>query len=217
VQWGGTMRGYCELTEEQLVKSAQEGDKLALEHLIKIYQGLLYFICEKYFLKDGDKEDLLQEATIGLIEAVRAFRPENGKKFKNFAILCITREIDSCIKKSNRKKHQILNEAIPIFSYAENEEERTGLGYQTCIDRILKDDTPTPETLIVEKETINELMTKINSALSEMEKQVLKLRIRGHSYNEITLKLNLQNKSVDNAIQRIRKKMVSEFDIIQTA
>lgn len=201
---------YDELSEEKLVKMAQRGDELALDQLIKLYQGLLYFLSERYYLKDGDKDDLLQEATIGLIEAVKAYKPENGTKFKNFLILCVTRELDSCIKRSNRKKHQILNNAIPIYSCAENEEEKTGAGYQTYLDRILKDESPSPETLFVESETINELLKIVNSTLSDMEKQVLKLRIRGHSYNEITVKLNLQNKSVDNAIQRIRKKMEKE-------
>lgn len=206
---------YDELSEEKLVKMAQRGDELALDQLIKLYQGLLYFLSERYYLKDGDKDDLLQEATIGLIEAVKAYKPENGTKFKNFLILCVTRELDSCIKRSNRKKHQILNNAIPIYSCAENEEEKTGAGYQTYLDRILKDESPSPETLFVESETINELLKIVNSTLSDMEKQVLKLRIRGHSYNEITVKLNLQNKSVDNAIQRIRKKM--EKECIRTA
>jgi len=206
------VREYAEMSEEELVKLSQQGDTLALDHLIRLYQGLLFFLSDKYFLKDGDKEDLFQEATIGLIEAVNAYRAESGKRFKNFAILCITRELDSCIKKSNRKKHQILNDALPIYSCAEAEEERTGGGYHNYLDRILKDESLSPETLLLEKETINELLLIANSALSDMEKKVLKLRMNGHSYNEITLKLNLQNKSVDNAIQRIRKKMVNEYN-----
>lgn len=211
----GSVCAYAEMAEEDLIRMSQEGDEFALERLIKLYQGLLYFLCDKYFLKDGDKEDLLQEATIGLIEAIRAYNPMSGRKFKNFAILCITRELDSCIKRSNRKKHQILNNAIPIFSHAEGEEERTSTGYQVYLDRILKDESPSPEELLVEKEIINELLRTVNSVLSDLEKQVLKLRIRGHSYNEITAKLKLQNKSVDNAVQRIRKKMYSGY--IRTA
>ncbi|MFZ7104372.1 MAG: sigma-70 family RNA polymerase sigma factor [Peptococcaceae bacterium] len=207
---GETMKAEMqEVLEEQLVKLAQDGDSLALENLIKIYQGLMYYICDKYFLRDGEKEDLMQEAAIGLIEAVKAYNPESGKKFKNFAILCITREINSCIKRSNRKKHQILNEAIPIYAYAENEDERLGIGVQNWIDRSFKDESLTPEALLVEQETLNEIMYTVNSSLSDMEKQVLRLRINGHSYNEITLKLNLQTKSVDNAVQRIRKKIAT--------
>jgi len=214
---GEAMQRYGGWPDEKLVLAVQKGDQLALEYLIKSYQGLLRFVCDKYFLKDGEKEDLIQEATIGLIEAVYAFNTDNGKKFKNFAILCITRELDSCIKKSNRKKHQILNEAIPIYAYAESENERTNAGYQTYVDRVLKDNTPTPEALILERETISELMIKINCILTDLERQVLKLRINGHSYSEITKELNLQNKSVDNAVQRIRKKISNEIDISRTA
>ncbi|NLT94293.1 MAG: sigma-70 family RNA polymerase sigma factor [Clostridia bacterium] len=209
------MHNYAEMSEEALIEMSQKGDQLALEQLIELYQGLLYFLCDKYYLRDGDREDLLQEAAIGLIEAVRAFKPNSGRKFKNFAILCITRELDSCIKRSNRKKHQILNSAIPIFSFAENDDEKNGSSYNAFLDRTLKDQSPSPEELLVEKEVINELLQTVNSVLSEMEKKVLNLRINGHSYNEITMKLNLQNKSVDNAIQRIRKKMDGRY--IRTA
>lgn len=207
----GLVCNYAEMSEEKLIKLSQKGDELALEQLIKLYQGLLYFLCDKYYLKDGDKEDLLQEATIGLIEAVRAYNPNSGRKFKNFAILCITRELDSCIKRSNRKKHQILNSAIPIYSFAENEDDKHGNSYQIFVDRMLRDESPSPEEILVEKEVINELLRTVNSVLSEMEKKVLSLRIKGHSYNEITIQLNLQNKSVDNAIQRIRKKVDNKY------
>lgn len=205
------MYKYADMSEENLIKMSKKGDELALEQLIKLYQGLLYFLCDKYYLKDGDREDLLQEATIGLIEAVRAYNPNCGRKFKNFAILCITRELDSCIKRSNRKKHQILNSAIPIFSFADNEDEKSWSSYQMFLDRMLKDHSPSPEDLLIEKEVIIELLRTVNSALSDMEKKVLHLRINGHSYNEITVKLNLQNKSVDNAIQRIRKKVDNKY------
>ncbi|NLW24042.1 MAG: sigma-70 family RNA polymerase sigma factor [Clostridia bacterium] len=210
------MTDYQQWSEERLVAASQKGDRLALEFLIKSYQGLLNYVCEKYFLKDGDKEDLLQEATIGLIEAVYAFSMDSGKKFKNFAILCITRELDSCIKRSNRKKHQILNDAIPIYSFAECEAERSYKGYTSFMEKVLIDNAPSPESIYLEKEKVNELLTKINDTLTDLEKKVLNLRISGHSYNEITVKLNLQNKSVDNAIQRIRKKMSRDF-IIRTA
>ena len=146
------MTDYQQWSEERLVAASQKGDRLALEFLIKSYQGLLNYVCEKYFLKDGDKEDLLQEATIGLIEAVYAFSMDSGKKFKNFAILCITRELDSCIKRSNRKKHQILNDAIPIYSFAECEAERSYKGYTSFMEKVLIDNAPSPESIYLEKE-----------------------------------------------------------------
>ena len=202
---------YRDVAEENLVLMAQKGDLMALETLIKGFQGFLNFICDKYYLKGGDKDDLIQEANIGLLEAIQDYKTDSGKKFRNFAFLCVKRELDSCILKHNRKKHKILNDAIPIFAHADKEEDRTGCSYQISVDRLFKDNsTPSPETLIVEKESLNELLTRINNILSDLEKEVLFLRITGLSYNEITAKLNLQTKSVDNAVQRIRKKISLE-------
>jgi len=198
---------YKNLTEENLVLMAQEGDSMALETLIKGFQGFLNYICDKYYLKGGDKDDLIQEANIGLLEAIEAYQIDSGKKFRNFAFLCVKRELDSCILKYNRKKHSILNDAIPIFAHADKEEERTGYSYQVSVDRLIKDNTPSPEALIVEKESLSELLSCINSILSDLEREVLFLRITGLSYSEITTKLNLQTKSVDNAVQRIRRKI----------
>ncbi|NMA02766.1 MAG: sigma-70 family RNA polymerase sigma factor [Clostridia bacterium] len=198
---------YKNLTEENLVLMAQEGDSMALETLIKGFQGFLNYICDKYYLKGGDKDDLIQEANIGLLEAIEAYQIDSGKKFRNFAFLCVKRELDSCILKYNRKKHSILNDAIPIFTHADKEEERTGYSYQVSVDRLIKDNTPSPEALIVEKESLSELLSCINSILSDLEREVLFLRITGLSYSEITTKLNLQTKSVDNAVQRIRRKI----------
>ena len=198
---------YKNLSEENLVLMAQKGDSMALETLIKGFQGFLNYICDKYYLKGGDKDDLIQEANIGLLEAIEAYQIDSGKKFRNFAFLCVKRELDSCILKYNRKKHSILNDAIPIFAHADKEEERTGYSYQVSVDRLIKDNTPSPEALIVEKESLSELLSCINSILSDLEREVLFLRITGLSYSEITTKLNLQTKSVDNAVQRIRRKI----------
>lgn len=201
---------YRNLEEETLVFKAQKGDLVALETLVRGFQGFLNFICDKYYLKGGDKDDLIQEANIGLLEAIQAYKTDCGKRFKNFAFLCVKRELDSCILKHNRKKHKILNDAIPIFAHADKEEERTGSSYQISVDKLFKDNsTPSPETLIVERESLNELLTWINNILSDLEREVLFLRITGFSYSEITVKLNLQTKSVDNAVQRIRKKIAS--------
>lgn len=201
---------YKDLSEENLALMAQKGDLMALETLIKGFQGFLNFICDKYYLRGGDKDDLIQEANIGLLEAIEAYQTDSGKKFRNFAFLCVKRELDSCILKYNRKKHKILNDAIPIFAHADKEEDRIGCSYQISVDRLFRDNTPSPEALIVEKESLNELLTRVNNILSDLEKEVLFLRITGLSYSEITAKLNLQTKSVDNAVQRIRKKISLE-------
>src|SRR5690606_22338215 len=112
--------------EEELVLKAQNGDDEALEKVLIMYRGFVRYICQKYYLKDGDHQDLYQEANIGLLEAIKAYDPKAKVKFRNFAFLCIKRELDSMISRSNRKKRQILNNAIPIYSYVEEENERFG-------------------------------------------------------------------------------------------
>lgn len=211
------MKNYKKYCDDELIKFFRNGDELALDILFKNYKGFIYYICNKYYLKDGEKEDLFQEATIGFFEAVRDYQPSCGKKFRNFAFLCVTRELDSCIKKSNRKKHQILNDAIPIYSFSEYEEERLGITPNIYCDKVLEDTSQNPEEMIIEKESIRELLKKINAMLSDLERQVLKLRIKGLSYKEITKILNLQTKAVDNAIQRIRKKIDKQIFLFRSA
>lgn len=177
-----------------------------MEFLLEKYHGLLGHICEKYFLRDGERDDLMQEAMIGFVQSVKSYKPESGKQFKNFAYLCIKRELDSCVKRSNRKKHMVLNDAISMSIYNENEEEVEDKSAY-LIERDASGAIVSPENTIVERESYNEVMNRITEILSKMELNVLIMRMMGMSYNEITLTLQLENKSVDNAVQRIRKKV----------
>lgn len=194
------------LSEEELVIAAQNGSEEALERILKLYQGFLRYITQKYFLKDGDQQDLLQEAAIGLLEAINAYDSTTNVKFRNFAFLCIKRELDSVVSRSNRKKRQVLNNAIPIYSYVDEENERYGSDYYSG-DNFLKSEEGTPETEIIAREGVNELIEFLRSELTDLEMKVLYLRINGRSYKEITEVLQIQVKAVDNAIQRIRKKV----------
>lgn len=200
------MESMSDRQELDLIAKAQAGDELAMETLLKKYQGLLNYICDKYFLKDGERDDLMQEAMIGFVQGVKYFDPNNGKQFKNFAYLCVKRELDSCIKRSNRKKHMVLSDAVSMSSVVAGEE-----GYEDKIAYLVEKDKCgniiSPENMMVEKESYSEILDKITSLLSRMELNVLLMRMMGHSYNEITDALQLENKSVDNAIQRIRKKV----------
>lgn len=197
---------FTEMPEQDVVMAAQQGNEEAMEYLLKHYQGLMSYICDRYFLKDGERDDLMQEAMIGFVQSVKSFKPENGKQFKNFAYLCIKRELDSCVKRSNRKKHMVLNEAVSISNYNENDEEIEGKALY-LIDRDSCGEIVSPENTVVEKETYAEFLQTISTILSRMELNVLVMRMMGMSYNEITLALQLENKSVDNAVQRIRKKV----------
>jgi len=200
------MKKYHEIEEETVIALAQQGDEQAMEFLLKKYQGLLNYICDKYYLKDGEKDDLMQEAMIGFVQGVKSFKPESGKQFKNFAYLCVKRELDSCIKRSTRKKHMILNEALPMAVYNENDEQAEDKSAY-LIERDVTGKIVSPENTVVARESYSEIMDKIAAVLSKMELNVLLMRVMGMSYNEITLALQLENKSVDNAVQRIRKKV----------
>lgn len=197
---------YADKPELEIIEAARAGDELAMEYLLKHYQGLMSYICDKYYLKDGERDDLLQEAMIGFVQSVKSYRPDSGKQFKNFAYLCIKRELDSCVKRSNRKKHMVLNEAISMSAYNENEEQVEDKSAY-LIERDASGTIVSPENTFIELESFNEVMQKITEILSKMELNVLVMRMMGMSYNEITLALQLENKSVDNAVQRIRKKV----------
>lgn len=199
------MKKYNTLDEAEVIEAAKSGDELAMEYLIEKYQGLMGHICEKYFLRDGERDDLMQEAMIGFVQAVHDYKPESGKQFKNFAFLCIKRELDSCIKRSNRKKHMILNEAVPISCSTDDDEiiENESL----LIERDKNGVVMTPESVMLQKESCYETTDWLSDVLSKLEYKVLIMRLMGYSYNEITLLLQLENKSVDNAMQRIRKKL----------
>jgi len=199
---------YADKPELEVIEAARAGDELAMEYLLKHYQGLMSYICDKYYLKDGERDDLMQEAMIGFVQSVKSYKPESGKQFKNFAYLCIKRELDSCVKRSNRKKHMVLNDAVSISAYNNSEsEEQVEDKSAYLIERDASGAIVSPENTIVERESYNEIMHKITEILSKMELNVLLMRMMGMSYNEIMLALQLENKSVDNAVQRIRKKV----------
>lgn len=200
------MDDYAERPEQEVIAAAQQGDELAMEYLLKKYHGLMNYICDKYYLKDGERDDLMQEAMIGFVQSVKSYKTDSGKQFKNFAYLCVKRELDSCIKRSNRKKHMVLNDAISMSTYNENDEQIEGKA-AFLIERDASGEIISPENTIIERESYSEIMKKITGILSKMELNVLIMRMMGMSYNEITLALQLENKSVDNAVQRIRKKV----------
>ncbi|MFY9175166.1 MAG: sigma-70 family RNA polymerase sigma factor [Peptococcia bacterium] len=205
------MNGLAIGSEEELVLKAQNGDTEALEKVLIMYRGFVRYISQKYYLKDGDHQDLYQEANIGLLEAIKAYDHNSKVKFRNFAFLCIKRELDSMISRSNRKKRQVLNNAIPIYSYVEEENDRFGTEYYSG-ENFLKDDSATPEANVIAKEGLQELMEFLQKELTVLEQKVLFLRIEGLSYREITDVLSIQTKAVDNAIQRIRRKVNSAYN-----
>ena len=188
--------------DEQLLLRIKEGNNAALEELINKYKNFVRAKAKTYFLVGADKEDIVQEGMIGLFKAIRDFKDDKLVSFKSFAEICVTRQIITAIKTATRQKHMPLNSYIslnkPVF---EDDGERT------LMDTINHDSVSDPEVLFISKEELHRIEGKINEVLSSFELEVLYLYLQDKSYNEIATKLNKEVKSVDNALQRIKKKV----------
>ncbi len=188
--------------DEQLLFQIREGNNAALEQLINKYKNFVRSKAKTYFLVGADKEDIVQEGMIGLFKAIRDFKDDKMVSFKSFAEICVTRQIITAIKTATRQKHMPLNSYIslnkPVF---EDDGERT------LMETINHDTVSDPEMLFISKEELSRIEGKINEALSSFELEVLYLYLQGKSYHDIALSLNKEVKSVDNALQRIKKKI----------
>lgn len=193
---------YNNLTDEQIIKIFKNGDDTALEYLINKYRNLVKIIARAYFMIGADKEDIIQEGMIGLYKAIKDYNQNFQAKFYTFAKICITRQVMTAIKSANRKKHQPLNTYLSLnrFMYEENEQA-------PFIESIENGNIFNPEEIIINKENIAYIEKSIENVLSEFEKNVLYIYLKGKSYSHIAKILNKDEKSIDNAIQRIRKKI----------
>jgi RNA polymerase sporulation-specific sigma factor len=206
-QNGVSESNFLSLNDEQLSQHVKSGNDAALEHLINKYKN---FVCSKaktYFLVGADKEDIIQEGMIGLFKAIRDFKDDKLVSFKSFAEICVTRQIITAVKNATRQKHIPLNSYIslnkPIF-----EEE----GERTLMETIDQEHISDPETLFIGKEEMIRIEGKINEVLSPFELEVLYSYLQGLSYQEIAKILDKDAKSVDNALQRIKKKVEKFLD-----
>lgn len=188
-------------TDEELAETAKNGDKDALEYLLKRYKDLVDMKVSKYFIIGAEREDIVQEGMIGLYKAVKGFNAEKESSFKSFANMCIERQLITAIKTSNRQKHIPLNSSISLNANAYDDEDDTEL-LEKLDMQVLED----PLDTITKKEYYKTIETRIDENLSDFEKQVLTRYARGESYVNIAKKLEAPVKSIDNAIQRIRKK-----------
>lgn len=188
--------------DEQLLFQIREGNNAALEQLINKYKNFVRAKAKTYFLVGADKEDIVQEGMIGLFKAIRDFKDDKMVSFKSFAEICVTRQIITAIKTATRQKHMPLNSYIslnkPVF---EDDGERT------LMETINHDTISDPEMLFISKEELMRIEGKINEVLSSFELEVLYLYLQGKSYHDIAASLNKEVKSVDNALQRIKKKI----------
>ncbi len=186
---------YKNLTDEELAFLAKT-DENALERLMEKYKPLINAQARSYFLNSGDASDLVQEGMIGVFKAITSF---NGKSsFKTYVYTCIRSNIITAVKKSNRIKHKPLNNYLSLSGYDGDDEDKTLL---------ISDKNFDPEKNFIEKEEEKELKNKIKESLSDFEHQILILYLQGFSYSDISKKTNKKEKSIDNAIQRIRRKL----------
>lgn len=191
-----------ELSDEQLVKSAQNGDNAALETILSRYKNLVYSKSKPYFLAGADNDDIVQEGFIGLYKAVKDFDPERFPFFKVFAGVCVTRHIITAVKAASRKKHFPLNSYVSLDKNTYDED-----GDTTLLDVIAFNKLQDPEAILIDRENVDGMEYKINKALSKLELEVLVYYLKEMSYSEIANELGKDVKSVDNAIQRIKKKL----------
>ncbi len=189
-------------TDEDIVKMAQEGSNTAYEYLINKYKELAKNKSKIYFIAGGDNEDVVQEGMIGIFKAIRDFDDTRETSFHTFAELCITRQIINAIKRANRKKHQILNESLSLSTDKEREEDTVPLR-----EKIAMESASDPERLMLMKELAEYFNAERKKMFSSFEKKVWNEMMDGKSYKEIAAELHRPLKSVDNAMQRVKKKM----------
>ncbi|MBB4825329.1 RNA polymerase sporulation-specific sigma factor [Sporosarcina luteola] len=193
---------FTELTDEELVGIIHDGRTDGLDFLITKYQPFVRMKARSYFMMGGDREDIIQEGMIGLYKAIRDFKGDRLSSFKAFAELCITRQIITAIKTATRQKHIPLNTSVSLDKPVFDEESD-----RTLLDVIAGSELDDPEDLMIHKEDFSLMEGEINKVLSGLEKQVLMLYLEGQTYQEISDELNRQVKSVDNALQRIKRKL----------
>ncbi|MBR6528470.1 MAG: RNA polymerase sporulation sigma factor SigH [Firmicutes bacterium] len=195
---------YNILTDEEMVKMAQEGSVTAEEYLIKKYKDLVKKKSSTYFIIGGDREDVVQEGMIGIFKAIRGFDENKEASFKTFAEVCINRQIIDAIRNANLQKHQILNESLSLSSDNDPEGEQ-----KTLEERLPSNNGDDPETLMLMKEIGQYLKEESHEIFSALEQKVWDKMLQGKQYQEIALELEKSPKSIDNAMQRIKKKIYS--------
>ena len=193
---------YDSMTDEQVVKLAQGTDSQALEYLLNKYKNFVRSKARSYFLIGADHEDIVQEGMIGLYKAIRDFRADKLASFRAFAELCITRQIITAIKTATRQKHIPLNSYVSLNKPLYDDESD-----RTLLDVIIEGKTSSPEDLLISQESLQTINLRIGEVLSELEQDVLAAYLDGKSYQEIAEMLGRHVKSIDNALQRIKRKL----------
>lgn len=190
------------MADEDVVEFAKDGECVALDYLINKYKNFVRAKARSYFLIGADREDIIQEGMIGLYKAIRDFRPDKLSSFRAFAELCITRQIITAIKTATRQKHIPLNSYVSLNKPIYDEDSD-----RTLLDVISGTKITDPEELIISREEFDDIEEKMGEILSSLEWKVLMSYLEGKSYQEIAVDLKRHVKSIDNALQRVKRKL----------
>ncbi len=195
------------LSDEQLITQIKNGNIEAENEIFSRYKNIVTKISRGYFLAGGDIEDLIQEGMIGLYKAIGSYSNQKNASFKTFAILCIKHQIQTAIKKANSNKNKFLSSAVSLqdFLSSSNEESEQMLPMSLIFDI-------TPDQQAIDKEEFISLKENISKILSDMEKRVLNLYLEGYNYKEISAKLGISSKSIDNSLSRIKTKLKNKLN-----
>jgi len=201
---------FSGLTDEEIVLLAQHDSKEALVHLLESYKSLVRIKARSYFLVGADHEDIVQEGMIGLYKAIRDYRADRQASFRAFADLCVKRQIITAIKTATRQKHMPLNSYVSLNKPIYDDE-----GDRTLLD-LIEGKLTNPEELYINQEEMASIQFMIDKVLSGLERQVLSAFLDGKSYQEIAELLGRHVKAIDNALQRIKKKMLKHLSTPDT-
>ncbi len=195
-------------SDEDIVTEAKQGSSIALEFLINKYKNFVKAKARSYFLIGADREDIIQEGMIGLYKAIRDFKGDKLSSFRAFAELCITRQIITAIKTATRQKHIPLNSYVSLNKPIYDEDSD-----RTLLDVLSGTKITDPEELMINREEYNDIEFKMGEILSDLEWKVLTLYLEGKSYQEIALELDRHVKSIDNALQRVKRKLERYLEV----
>ena len=198
-----------ELEDNYLIALAKQGRPDAYDKIVRRYYGFVRLKASSYFLIGGDADDLIQEGLVGLYKAVRDFRTDRESSFRNFAELCITRQIITAVKTSTRNKHTPLNEYV---SFSQTPAASGGEGDPTLDEMLPGPTAHDPVNQVISTEELHSLVGCLSSVLSELESSVLSLYLDGHSYEAVAERLDCDTKTVDNALQRVKRKVGTHLD-----
>ncbi len=196
-------QGQGELEDNYLIALAKQGRPDAYDRIVKRYHGFVRLKASSYFLAGGDSDDLIQEGLVGLYKAVRDYRTDRESSFRNFAELCITRQIITAVKTATRNKHTPLNQYVSFSSSPSSSME----GEPTLDEIIPGPSVHDPVNQVISSEELRSLVDCLSSALSELESRVLALYLDGYSYEQVGERIGCDTKTVDNALQRVKRKI----------